>query len=367
MIYTNIDTITTESTSNSTAKTDRIILKETDRIRTSFVADLIKNDKNPDCCVSGKLVHEKKRKNDLEFPTECITKIDLKSGDAMAISLDTTETKNLFDGLKDRYDLYASTERIRFGKTKYARVDENTNNLLLQIKELRSAGKFSNIQIMKLMEHLTEIMEQDSSDEISQRITNIQTTLNLNRLKNVRNKINEIKNEHSEEVWQQFFTENQWLISILFQLPFTYFQAKAYVGGKEINNKGGNIVDFLYENEATHNVALIEIKTPFTKLLGKRYRNNIYSGSDELCGGVNQLLTYKQSLLSESTLVESKKRKVFNPLCVLIIGSTREFDTDENKNSSFELFRSALNGVLIVTYNELYAKLDSIITVLEEI
>ena len=319
MIYTNIDTITTESTSNSTAKTDRIILKETDRIRTSFVADLIKNDKNPDCCVSGKLVHEKKRKNDLAFPTECITKVDLKSGDAMAISLDTTETKNLFDGLKDRYDLYASTEKIRMGTTRYAKIDESTSELLLKIKELKSAGKLSNNQIMKVMELLTGMLDRDVSEEFVQKLINIQTALNLSRLRNVRDKIKEKAHEKSEEAWQQFFTENQWLISLLFQLPFTLYRAKAYVGGKQIDNKGGNIVDFLYENQATNNVALVEIKTPFTKLLGRHYRDNVYSGSDELCGGVNQLLLYKQSLLSDSYLIESKNRSAFNPICILII------------------------------------------------
>ena len=55
--------------------------------------DLINNSKNPDSCVSGKLVYEKKKKAATAFPTETISKSDMKVGDAMVIALDTTESK----------------------------------------------------------------------------------------------------------------------------------------------------------------------------------------------------------------------------------------------------------------------------------
>ena len=51
----------------------------------------------------------------------------------------------------------------------------------------------------------------------------------------------------------------------------------SFVGGKIVKNVDGKIVDYLYRNDLTKNVALIEIKTPETKLLENEYRANIYS------------------------------------------------------------------------------------------
>lgn len=365
MIYSNDDIIVTESSSQNTYKTNLIVLKETDMVRTSFVPDLIQNDKNPECCVSGKLIHERKQKKAEKFPTQSISKKDIRVGDAMEIALSPDETKRLYEGLKNRYDLYASVDRIPMGFARYIRLDYGTKELLQRLKDFKSSGNFTNEDIVEIIELLSGMLIEDPSESLTQKLSNIQTSLNLNRLKIARDKFKLLLGTNQEEEWQKFFKENQWLISLLFQSPFTLYQAKAYVGGKEIDNTEGHIADFLYENEATHNIALIEIKTPFTELLGKRYRNGVYVVSDELSGGINQLLTYKQSLLSEYELVEKKNKNALNPTCILIIGSTEELVADEDMLSSFELFRSALTAVTIITYDELLSKLDNLISVLE--
>lgn len=73
-------------------------------------------------------------------------------------------------------------------------------------------------------------------------------------------------------------------------------KGKAYVGGKSVLNTGGNIVDFLVKNYLTNNAALVEIKTPGTRLLGRLYRSGVYNPSDELSGSLMQVLNYRSSL-----------------------------------------------------------------------
>ena len=56
--------------------------------------------------------------------------------------------------------------------------------------------------------------------------------------------------------------------------------SKCYVGGKAVNNQGGNVVDFLIQRNG--DVTRIEIKTPMTDLLGGEYRKGVYPPSRDL-------------------------------------------------------------------------------------
>jgi hypothetical protein len=48
----------------------------------------------------------------------------------------------------------------------------------------------------------------------------------------------------------------------------------------------------------------------------------------------------------------------FNPRRVVIIGNYYREMTDPRKIKSFELFRTALSGVDIITFDELFAKVE---------
>jgi hypothetical protein len=72
---------------------------------------------------------------------------------------------------------------------------------------------------------------------------------------------------------------------------------KCYLGGKGIDNSGGNISDYLFATASTRNIVIIEIKTPRTPLIGKRYRANAYAISEELSGAIVQTLSYRDELL----------------------------------------------------------------------
>ena len=100
------------STSSVTASASPVILNKTDTIRFKFIPTLVANGNNPQKSVSGKLLYEKKKKADEGFPSDVrdasskITRRTAKVGDWIEINLDTTETFELYQGLKKLYDLY---------------------------------------------------------------------------------------------------------------------------------------------------------------------------------------------------------------------------------------------------------------------
>jgi hypothetical protein len=146
----------------------------------------------------------------------------------------------------------------------------------------------------------------------------------------------------------------------LFSTPVFFFQNQAYAGGKEINNTNGKVTDFLYKNEFTDNVSIIELKTHKTELLSaKPYRGkDVYSLSTELSGSVNQVLNQRQNLVQEFVKLRTKDEwfESYHPKCLIIAGSIKFLPKDGIK--SFDIFRNTLQGVEIVTFDELLKKLE---------
>jgi hypothetical protein len=165
-----------------------------------------------------------------------------------------------------------------------------------------------------------------------------------------------------EEYWQTFLQDQQYLISLISPGPLQVHLGPAYLGGKKVDNTGGKIVDFLLEHSIGGNAALLEIKRPATKLLKETaYRgSDIFAPSTDLTGSVSQILNYRDTLMTGNI----SPLHVFMPSCMVLIGNYGcELDSPE-KRRSFELFRSSLNGVSIVTYDELFARLKKILDVL---
>lgn len=171
----------------------------------------------------------------------------------------------------------------------------------------------------------------------------------------------------SEEFWQtNVFKENQWVLAQIFACPCTIFSDKAYVGGKSIDNTGGNLCDFIYQNRLSQNVALIEIKTPCTEIIGSSYRGT-YSFSHELSGAVNQVLNYRDNLTKSYYALchqSASQFEVLSPKCVVIIGKIASMDSTQI--DAFENFRNSLNNVQILTFDELHQRIINLIAILSE-
>lgn len=117
----------------------------------------------------------------------------------------------------------------------------------------------------------------------------------------------------------------------------------------------------------TNNVALIEIKTPQTKLLNKKlYREGVYSPSTELSGAINQLLDQKNKFEREMATFKNNSRQYdlesYSVHGILIVGKVPIDDIDQQK--SFELFRRNSKNIDIVTFDELLNKVKNLYTFL---
>lgn len=375
------ETIDVISTSALTADASPILLSKTDFLRFKFIPTLVQNDKEPKKSLSGKLLYEKKRKKDDNFPSdinandEKVSRGSVKVGDWMEFQLDTSETYELYTGLKRLYALYEHMGEIPYGSATYTRIDSSFKQFLSIIRDDPSAarmiGNEENYELVKIL--LRVITQADSHESLRKSLSALQddnlqhlaSSLNVEKLQRVSTLMQSNLDNDDEEFWQtSVFKENQWVLAQLFSCPCTIFADKAYVGGKSLNNRGGNLCDFIYRNSLSQNVALIEIKTPCTEIVGSKYRGT-YSLSYELSGAVNQVLNYRDNLAKQYYPLcqnSSEHFELFSPKCIVVIGKIASLDTDQV--AAFENFRNNLSNVLIITFDELHQRVADLINVL---
>ena len=88
----------------------------------------------------------------------------------------------------------------------------------------------------------------------------IRSIVGLSALKSSLEIWNANKDNRDEAFWQRTLEDNSFVLSQVFAHPVVLVSEKAFLGGKKIFNKGGNLVDFLAKNEISKNAVLIEIK-----------------------------------------------------------------------------------------------------------
>jgi len=174
------------------------------------------------------------------------------------------------------------------------------------------------------------------------------------------------KGNNDEEFWQKVFKENPYVLSQIFSVPVVFIQDKAYVGGMQIDRNSAKFVDYLYKNDSSNDALLVEIKTPGEGLLNKTlYRNGVYSPTSALTGSVLQVLNYRRELaksIHSSSLGAEHKIEIFNPRCVIIVGNAETELNTPARRTSFELFRTSLKDVEIITFDELFKKAETLAT-----
>ena len=373
------------SRSAMTADATPVVLSSTERFRFRFMPMLVDNQNNPEQSVRGKLLLERKSKNEKYFPTdsvapcEKVTRGSAKNGDWVEIELHSEETYNLFMGLNTLFDLSGCMNGIPFGSARFAQIDSSFSSFLEVIQNDPSAarmiGEPQNFELIKI---LLQLITQTSSHEslknslsslANENLQALTTSASLEGLKRVEALMRENLDNGKEEFWQQkVFNENQWVLAQIFSCPCTIYAQKAFVGGKSLDNKGGNVCDFIYRNKMTQNVALIEIKTPCTEIVGKPYRET-YSMSLDMSGAVNQVLNYRDELQKNfSTLTrdleEADTVRAFSPKCVVVIGKISTLNAKQQK--AFELYRSSFNNLTIITFDELHQKICDLMSVFKE-
>lgn len=234
-------------------------------------------------------------------------------------------------------------------------------SLFLKDKKITS-DKLSDGDVKSLVEVIpAQIKEEKIVYQAEEKINFIK----LQKVKDDFKKLIEQKTdtETLEEKCQRFFTENHWILSNILSMPVVLLGGKVYVGGKNIYNKGGKEADFLFKNKLTKNVFIIEIKTPLKKIIDTTdpYRKpDVFSIGKEVTGGLVQALDQKDNLQKEFYILSKGGDFLsFNPKVVLIIGNLNSLNKKQIK--SFELFRSNIKDVEIITYDELLKRTNLIL------
>jgi hypothetical protein len=111
----------------------------------------------------------------------------------------------------------------------------------------------------------------------------------------------------------------------------------------------------------------MEIKTPQSPLLGAKYRKGAFPPSVELGGAISQVLEYGESLSTEFNSLKSADvgLTTSQPYCVVVLGDASRELSDDAKRRSFERFRERLIGVRVVTFDEVFRRIEGLISLLQ--
>ncbi len=369
--------IRTKSTSLYSAITDPIILRETDTTRLIFKPLIVDNKSERKAAVKGSFVFQHKARGQEWRDYKELKLSELRATEWIKLELKSIEVLRLYDALTDLYELHQQAG-VPIGERQFLRADKGLGALVAaNEKELTHLldrdPDNAYVLLSRLLQWISHISAPAQIVENLERLDisslqQLNSIVGLSTLKSSYAIWEANQGNSNEEFWQTTLEKYSFVLSQIFSYPIVIVKGKAYVGGKSVTNKGGNLVDFLAKNEVSKNAVLIEIKTPTTSLLGTQYRGNVFNISKDLSGAIVQVLNYKHSLQSEYlALTQRSPSEVssFEPACVVIVGNFKREMNDSSKAKSFELFRSHLLGIEVITYDELFGKVKLLIDLLE--
>jgi hypothetical protein len=345
-------------------------------VRLVFRPQLVDNPTDPDACVKGRFLYQRKGKNDAwqDFDTPSLAR--LTRGEQFALEVSSGELLSLLRQLGALYRLQRKQGLLQ-GRVELVRIGHQLAKLLqLSEEELNAflaantADALSTIRrVLRWLADNPGTAEQLAANE--RQLPELNALVGLANLRAVLQIWTDNSDNADEEFWQSIFSKHAFVLSQLFAYPVAIIKGKAYVGGKLLNNRHGNIVDFLGHVPSTGSAVLIEIKTPKTPLLGLAYRDDVFPPSGDLSGAVAQVLHYRESLLRELNALTQGRHALLSsaePRCVVIAGrAEREFADDDYRKGSFERYRERQFGVTVVTFDEVFGRVADLIALLEEI
>jgi len=371
------DVIRVTTTSGRTADITPIVLRETSTTRLIFRPVLLDNPHSAEATIDGCFVHQRKSPRTGWTDHSELSLSNLRAEEWIKIELKAAELLTLFRRLSDYYDL-VEDHGLGRGTSEFVPAPQSRALRALLQNEATFHGALDNDEEVSsaLLGGLVSWIASRESAVAAARLDGVSledlqqfdAVLGLARLQRFCRELDENSSNNEESYWQHSLERNGWVIAQVFAIPIMLIQSQVYVGGKRITNRGGNTADFLYENEVTGNVVLVEIKTPLTPLLGARYRNNIYPASDELSGGLAQVLNDRMSLTENYEGLATDEMRSRRPLSsrgLLIVGSAHDSLSDHDRRKSFELWRNNQREVDVVTFDELRKKVSLMVELLE--
>ena len=235
------------------------------------------------------------------------------------------------------------------------------------------------------VESLGALLSSDKSDVLLDKLAhspNLQRDVFAVEVKRAAlNRFREMLSEdHSEEEWQNFFENNVWIFG--YGLGYIFLEKSQekleVVTTGATYNAAGKRVDALMQTASdVSQYVLVEIKKPSTKLLKlQEYRSGCWQMSNELSGAVSQIqkttFDFVDSHKPDESVDEKGNRlgqmlyKVM-PRAFLVIGQSSELNGNDNKITSFELYRRNTQSPEIITFDELLKRAEHIVEHLEDV
>jgi Domain of unknown function (DUF4263) len=351
------DSIHTHSVGRGFAVSDEVILNESPRTRTVFRPALHGGG------VRGHLIRQKRGADGTWADTNEVNFNQLPADCGVQIELDTSATDTLFSKLKSLYEV--QHQGVVHGDHEFVVAEKDE---VVVVSDQNKAAIIQALLDQQLSEEFWEALSATDPD--------LALRLAAGRIQYDREQtIGEFERalqEHTadEKFWQDFFELHPWILQTAFSSTVYYLGGEVYVGGKRPVGRqgtGGVATDFLFADDSTKSFAVVEIKTPHTKLIGGRYRgdadggydNETYSMHGDLTGGVVQTRNQMSVAIDnfESVLGPGFGNKLnrVHPKGVLIVGEIRELS--ERQLTSFNHFRHGLYSLTVITFDELLRRL----------
>lgn len=391
---------------------DPIIIRDNNQFRILLDSvKIINNSHNPDCCVSVSIVVERKLKT--KEGLEPIQPSRLKVGEFYRTNLKSEELSSLYHCLGSLYASFgpsdAGRERtyVSFDGTpesvkKFFKSDGGFfqlsikdsqtlvgwNSLVSAFSEIICDLPNENSSLIKLLSQL-DLKSQKSINSLLEYLSTssdfedglnladstfafrLRSLINIAQIRHAKVIITNHLDCSDEKKWQQYFKDNKWILEQLFLTKYCYFIDELETGIPGIDGKGSNTVDFAFRNNLSRELSIVEIKPPTCQLIkgNEPYRNGVYKINQEVLYATSQVLQNKYNLVKEynskvQQIDEGNKYYVFDPICILLIGTYNGLSTDSNTKTqedqkrTFDLFRRCLHGIQIVTYDELLSRID---------
>ena len=174
-------------------------------------------------------------------------------------------------------------------------------------------------------------------------------------------------NKSAKEIaeWQPFFKKNFWVIGQIFASPVIIYDDEFYAWWiSQWSRKWGKLIDFVGKNKFSNNISIIEIKTPVDSLVQKKEywgRGWIYPMHNDLMWAISQVLDQKNKTIQDYKHDNKwKEHDVLNPRAILIIGSESNDKLEWDRQVCFDLYKNSQRDVDIVTYDELFYKVQAL-------
>ena len=320
--------------------------------------------------VRGRFIYQRKGKNDQWVDFDKLPLSSLKKGEGYQLTLAAGEMYKLVREIVPLYRFHRQ-EGVPKGRLELLKVDSALSEFIPRAEPdllafLASQGN----AVQTLRTVLKWLSGQAALQELISEhgeLPELNSLVGLANLRSVLKSWSSDADGRGEEYWQTFFASHSYVLSQLFAYPVVLIRGKAYVGGKDLGNTGGNIVDFLFRTESCGAAVLLEIKTPETRLLGAKYRQGVFPPSADLGGAISQVLEYSESLSTEHHALKrpDDQLTMARPYCVVILGNASRELVDDVMRRSFERFRERLVGVRVLTFDEVFRRIEGLISPFE--